>query len=127
LPSGAPAARPWGDRAPRPRPAGAPTDLTAVDRRPSARAAHADRNARRAFPGAALRSESPLRNAWRIRARLLLAHLRTDPVVGVAHSERMAAAARGARLLVLEPGPVGWGTARWHGPRSPPCIGRREL
>jgi acetyl esterase/lipase len=88
--------------------AGAPTDLTAIDPRPGALAAHADRNARRAFPGAALEASSPIHDAPDIRARLLLTHLRTDPVIGVAHSERMAAAVPGAGLLVLEPGTVGW-------------------
>jgi acetyl esterase/lipase len=88
--------------------AGAPTDLAAIDPRPSALAAHADRNARRAFPGRALETLSPVRHAADIHARLLLTHLRTDPVIGVGHSERMAAAARRARLVMLEPGPVGW-------------------
>jgi acetyl esterase/lipase len=86
--------------------AGAPTDLEAIDPRPGGPAAHAARNARHAFPDAA--GASPIHAADRIHARLLLTHLRTDPVIGVEQSERMAAAVPGARLLVLEPGPVGW-------------------
>jgi acetyl esterase/lipase len=66
--------------------AGAPTDLRAIDPRPGALAAHADRNARRAFPGGELETASPLHRAGDIHARLLLSHLRTDPVVGVAHA-----------------------------------------
>jgi acetyl esterase/lipase len=88
--------------------AGAPTDLAAIDPRPGPLAAHADHNARRAFPGGELSAMSPIHNAARIHARLLLAHLRTDPVIGVAHSERLAAAVPSARLLVLDPGPYGW-------------------
>jgi acetyl esterase/lipase len=88
--------------------AGAPTDLAAIDPRPSALAAHADRNARRAFPGDELEASSPIGHASDIHARLLLAHLRTDPVIGAALSRRMAAARPGAELLVLEPGAVSW-------------------
>jgi acetyl esterase/lipase len=88
--------------------AGAPTDLTAIDPHLGSQATHADRNARRAFPGRQLAATSPIHSAARIHARLLLAHLRTDPVIGVAHSERLAAAVPSARLLVLEPGPRGW-------------------
>jgi acetyl esterase/lipase len=86
--------------------AGAPTDLAALDPRLSPRAAHAVANARSAFPD--LAAASPINAAGRIRARILLTHLRTDPVIGVAQSERMAAAVPGARLVVLEPGPVSW-------------------
>jgi acetyl esterase/lipase len=70
--------------------AGAPTDLGAIDPRLGALAAHADRNARRAFPGDQLAAASPIRFAGDIRARLLLTHLRSDRVIGVAHAERMA-------------------------------------
>jgi alpha-beta hydrolase superfamily lysophospholipase len=80
--------------------AGAPTDLEAIDPSLSPRAAHADRNARMAFPS--LRAAGPVHLP--IRARLLVTHLRTDPVIGVAHAARMPA----ERRLVLEPGPIGW-------------------
>jgi acetyl esterase/lipase len=86
--------------------AGAPTDLAALGPGPDPRAAHAARNARLAFPD--LAGASPLLAARRIRARLLLSALRTDPVIPVSQSVRMAAAVPGARLLVLEPGPIGW-------------------
>jgi acetyl esterase/lipase len=80
--------------------AGAPTDLEAIDPSLGPLAAHADRNARMAFPE--LRAASPV---WMdIRAPLLVTHLRTDPVIGVAHAWRMPA----ERRVVLEPGPVGW-------------------
>jgi len=88
--------------------AGAPTDLAAIDPRPSAVAAHADRNARRAFPGDALEAMSPIGHASDIHARMLLTHLRTDRVIGAAHAQQMAAATPGAELLVLEPGAVPW-------------------
>lgn len=80
--------------------AGAPTDLAAIDPSRSPRAAHAARNARLAFPD--LRAASPAGKA--IRAPLLVTHLRTDPVIGVAHAYRM----RAERRVVLEPGPLGW-------------------
>jgi acetyl esterase/lipase len=80
--------------------AGAPTDLEAIDPSLGPLAAHADRNARMAFPD--LRAGSPAR--LDIRAPLLVTHLRTDPVIGVAHARLMPA----ARRVVMEPGPVGW-------------------
>ena len=53
-----------------------------------------------AFPD--LRAASPV---WKdIRAPLLVTHLRTDPVIGVAHARRMPA----ERRLVLEPGALPW-------------------
>jgi acetyl esterase/lipase len=88
--------------------AGAPTDLGAIDASVGLRAAHADRNARMAFPGDALARFSPVRMAGAIRAPLLLTHLRTDPVIGVAHAYSMGAAVAGSRVVVLEPGRVGW-------------------
>jgi acetyl esterase/lipase len=80
--------------------AGAPTDLAAIDPSRGPRAAHAARNARLAFPD--LAAASPARMA--IRAPLLVTHLRTDPVIGVAHARLMPA----ARRVLLDPGPVGW-------------------
>jgi acetyl esterase/lipase len=80
--------------------AGAPTDLEAIDPSLGPQAAHADRNARAAFPD--LRAASPARLA--IRAPLLVAHLRTDPVIGVAHAWGVEA----RRRVVMEPGRVGW-------------------
>jgi alpha-beta hydrolase superfamily lysophospholipase len=80
--------------------AGAPTDLAAIDPSLGPLAAHADRNARMAFPD--LHAASPLR--MRIRAPLLVTHLRTDPVIGVAHAWRVPA----QRRLILEPGEVPW-------------------
>jgi acetyl esterase/lipase len=80
--------------------AGAPTDLEAIDPSLGPLAAHADRNARMAFPD--LRAASPAFKE--IRARLLVTHLRTDPVIGLAHALRMPA----ERRVVLESGPVGW-------------------
>jgi hypothetical protein len=61
-----------------------------------------------------------------IHARLLLAHLRTDPVIGVAHSQWMPAAAPGAELLVLEPGSVSWVHGRVS-PASMASLGRAEV
>jgi hypothetical protein len=80
--------------------AGAPTDLEAIDPSLGPLAAHAERNARMAFPD--LRAASPVR--MRIFAPLLVTHLRTDPVIGVAHARRMPA----ERRVVLEPGALGW-------------------
>jgi acetyl esterase/lipase len=80
--------------------AGAPTDLEAIDPSRSPLAAHADRNARMAFPD--LRAASPA--GKELRAPLLVTHLRTDPVIGVAHAYRMPA----GRRVVLEPGAVPW-------------------
>jgi acetyl esterase/lipase len=80
--------------------AGAPTDLERIDPARGPRAAHADRNARMAFPD--LRAASPARMS--IRAPVLVTHLRPDPVIGVAHAFRV----RASRRVVLEPGAVGW-------------------
>ncbi len=76
--------------------AGAPTDLAAIDPSLGPLAAHADRNARMAFPD--LAASSPVR--MEVRAPLLVTHLRTDPVIGVAHAWLM----RAERRVVLEPG-----------------------
>jgi acetyl esterase/lipase len=80
--------------------AGAPSDLAAIDPSLGPLAAHADRNARMAFPD--LAAFSPVRK--RIRAPLLVTHLRTDPVIGVSHAYAMPA----ERRVVLEPGALSW-------------------
>lgn len=74
-----------------------------LDRLPPRLRAHA----RAAFPGpGGLAAWSPAR--YRLGIPLLLAQARRDPIVPVAESHAMRAAAPDARLVLLDPGPAPW-------------------
>jgi pimeloyl-ACP methyl ester carboxylesterase len=83
-----------------------PTDLPALARQPGGQTAY--QLAVAAFGRRGLGRFSPALHTGAIRAPLLLIYATNDPYVPLAQGRQMAAAAPGARLIVLRPGAAGF-------------------